>query len=43
MHINLDKLAFTRQDAQLLMHVFNGIVKRFVVPGSCDVSGADLL
>ena len=33
----LDMLAFTRQDAEMLMRVFKGIAKRVVVPGSSDV------
>jgi len=33
----LDMLAFTQQDAELLMQVFTGIAKRVVVPGSSDV------
>ena len=33
----LDMLAFTRQDAEMLMRVFKGIAKRVVVPSSCDV------
>ena len=33
----LDMLAFTRQDAELLMRVFKGIAKRVVVPSSSDV------
>jgi nucleoside-diphosphate-sugar epimerase len=33
----LDMLAFTRQDAEMLMRVFTGIAKRVVVPSSCDV------
>ena len=33
----LDMLAFTRQDAEMLMRVFKGIVKRVVVPSSSDV------
>ena len=33
----LDMLAFTRQDAEMLMRVFKGITKRVVVPGSSDV------
>jgi len=33
----LDMLAFTRQDAEMLMRVFKGIAKRVVVPSSSDV------
>ena len=33
----LDMLAFTRQDAEMLMRVFKGIAQRVVVPSSCDV------
>ncbi len=33
----LDMLAFTRQDAEMLMRVFKGIAKRVVVPSSIDV------
>ena len=33
----LDMLAFTREDAEMLMRVFRGIAKRVVVPGSSDV------
>ena len=33
----LDMLAFTRQDAEMLMRVFKGITKRIVVSSSCDV------
>jgi len=33
----LDMLAFTRQDAEMLMRVFKGITKRVVVPSSIDV------
>ena len=33
----LDMLAFTRQDAEMLMRVFKGIAKRVVVPSSADV------
>jgi nucleoside-diphosphate-sugar epimerase len=33
----LDMLAFTRQDAELLIRVFKGIAQRVVVPGSSDV------
>ena len=33
----LDMLAFTRQDAEMLMHVFKGIAQRIVVPSSSDV------
>jgi len=33
----LDMLAFTRRDAEMLMHVFKGIAKRVVVPSSSDV------
>ena len=33
----LDMLAFTRDDADMLMRVFTGISKRVVVPGSMDV------
>jgi nucleoside-diphosphate-sugar epimerase len=33
----LDTLAFNRQDAEMLMHVFKGIAKRVVVPSSIDV------
>src|ERR1044071_3348376 len=35
--VGLDMLAFTRQDAEMLMHVFKGIAKRVVVPSSADV------
>lgn len=33
----LDMLAFTRQGAEMLMHVFKGIAQRIVVPSSSDV------
>ena len=33
----LDMLAFTRQDAEMLMRVFKGIAQRVVVPSSSDV------
>jgi nucleoside-diphosphate-sugar epimerase len=33
----LDILSFTRQDAEMLMHVFKGIAQRVVVPSSSDV------
>jgi nucleoside-diphosphate-sugar epimerase len=33
----LDMLAFTRQDAEMLMRVFKGIAQRVVVPSSADV------
>lgn len=33
----LDMLAFTRQDAELLMRVFKGVAQRVVVPSSIDV------
>jgi nucleoside-diphosphate-sugar epimerase len=33
----LDMLAFTRQDAEMLMGVFKGIAQRVVVPSSIDV------
>ena len=33
----LDMLAFTRQDAEMLMRVFKGLAQRIVVPSSCDV------
>ena len=33
----LDMLAFTRQDAELLMRVFKGITRRVIVPSSIDV------
>ena len=33
----LDMLAFTRQDAEMLVRVFKGITNRVVVPSSCDV------
>ena len=33
----LDMLAFTRDDAEMLMRVFRGISQRVVVPGSMDV------
>lgn len=33
----LDMLAFTRQDAEMLMRVFKGIAQRVVVPSSGDV------
>ena len=33
----LDMLAFTRQDAEMLMRIFKGRTKRVVVPGSSDV------
>ena len=33
----LDMLAFTHQDAEMLMRVFKGITPRVVVPSSCDV------
>src|SRR5690349_2318913 len=33
----LDMLAFTRQDAEMLMRVFKGLAQRVVVPSSCDV------
>ena len=33
----LDMLAFTRQDAEMLMRVFKRIARRVVVPSSCDV------
>ena len=33
----LDMLAFTREDAQALMRVFKGLVRRVVVPSSSDV------
>ena len=33
----LDMLAFSRQDAEMLMRVFKGIAKRVVVPSSIDV------
>ena len=33
----LDMLAFTRQDAELLMRIFKGLAKRVVVPSSSDV------
>ncbi len=33
----IDMIALTRQDAQGLMHVFNGITGRVVVPSSIDV------
>lgn len=33
----LDMLAFTRDDAEMLMEVFRGIAKRVVVPSSIDV------
>ena len=35
--IVLDMLAFTRDDAEMLMRVFTGIAKRVVVPSSSDV------
>lgn len=33
----LDMLAFTREDAELLMRVFRGVTQRVVVPSSIDV------
>src|SRR5262245_51706359 len=33
----LDMLAFTREDAEMLMRVFRGVAQRVVVPGSSDV------
>ena len=33
----LDMLAFTRDDAEMLMRVFKGVAQRVVVPSSCDV------
>ncbi len=33
----LDMVAYTRQDAETLMHMFKGIARRVVVPGSSDV------
>lgn len=33
----IDMLAFTREDAQLLMRVFTGLADRVVVASSCDV------